>query len=150
MPGVGEVVARVQTDGSVDAGTRLVGGTVRGGFGGSHAVVVVVEPGVAGGKHEVRGERQPPAPPLGAGSEPPLGAAGIVRGVAQDLPEQIAPFEALLVAHSEIGFGNARGHPRKARRDALYGKALEAMRKERGRALVGPEIELESRAEVCR
>src|SRR5712691_10529028 len=146
MPGVGEIVSRVQSDGSVDAGTRLVGGTVRGGFGGSHAIVVVVEPGVAGGQHEVRGEYQPPAPPLGCGAEPPFGSARVARHVAEDFSERMAPVEALLVAQSEIRSGNARGHSREARRDPFDGKALEAVRKERGRALVGPEIELEPRA----
>src|SRR2546427_12998968 len=58
----------------------------------------------------------------------------------------MAPIEALLVAQPEIGSGNARRHSREALRDAFDGKALEAMRKERGRALVGPEIELEPRA----
>jgi len=58
----------------------------------------------------------------------------------------MAPVEALLLAQSEIGSGNARGHSREARRDPFDGKALEAMRKEGSHSPVGPEIEFESRA----
>src|SRR6266850_3542021 len=107
MPGSGEIVARVHADASVETAPGLVGGTIRRRLGGVHAVVVVVEPGVAGRQHEVRGEHQPAAPPLSRGSEPPLGSARVARHVAQDLYESMAPIEALLVAQPEIGSGSA-------------------------------------------
>src|SRR6267378_5933752 len=146
MPGGGEIVARVHADASVETAPGLVGGTIRRRLGGVHAVVVVVEAGVAGGQHEVRSEHQAPAPPLSRGSEPPFGSARVARHVAKDLYEPMAPVETLLVAQPEIGSGSARGHSREARRDLFDGKALEAVRKESSRAPAGPEIELEPRA----
>src|SRR5712691_6690434 len=143
MPALAEVIPDVKAEPSVDACARLVGGAVGGGLRRAHAVVVVVEPGVAGGEHEIRGKLQPAASALGAGSEPPFGSARIARDIAQDLAENVPPIETLFVAQPEIGFGNAGRHSREARRHPFDRKTFETMRKERSRTLVGPKIGLE-------